>query len=257
MKTINTHLDVKEVIRQFNQNLVTELTQSRRFTVLDREYTEAFINERNLVLSADAPLSEQMKVGEALGVDYLLLGTISELNSKTSSHYIKALDETTYSSSTYFKADFRIMVMATRQIKWSDTVKITTHQIDVDAILEQAAKKIIHSSLDNIYPIKILKVAGKKSIYLNQGGKMTALGDQFEVYTRGEAITDPDTGLKIKIDGERVATVEITKVQAKYSLAKLLSGKLNHIQSGAILRKVTTTHRNKKPPQQRVMQPTW
>jgi len=269
MSEIDNNIAAKEVIRQFNQKIVTELTQSRRFTVLDREYMHEFLKERNLLLSPDASMDEQMKVGEALGVDYLLLGTVTEFKGEQTKTYIKTLNETTYGANAYFNADFRIMVMATRQIKWSDTVKVkaTSTQLKsaykssgsqgvIDFVLEKAARKIVHSSLNNIYPLKILKVAGKKSIYLNQGGKMTSAGDIFEVYTRGEQIIDPDTGLKIKIDGEKVASVKITKVQAKYSLATLLSGKLEQIEAGAILRKSKRKEKTKKR-QQRVMQPAW
>ncbi len=269
MDALNKNLEAKEVVRQFNQKIVTQLTQSRRFSVLDREYTEAFINERNFILSTDSSIEEQMKIGEALGVDYLLLGTITEFKIEDTEHYIKTLDETRYAVKAYFKADFRIMVMATRQIKWSDSVKINASskqlknifnksgsQAVIDYILENAARKIIHSSLDNIYPIKVLKIVNKNTIYLNQGGKMTALGDELGVYSQGENIADPETGLMIKIDGEQVATVKITKVQAKYSLAKLIKGSIDDMVVGAILRKQLTPTPSKTK-QQRVMQPKW
>lgn len=213
---IKKRIPAKEISRELNQKIVTELTQSRRFSVIDREYMKEFLKERNLVLSADSPLDEKMKVGEALGVDYLLLGTVTKLKAELTETYIKTLDETTYGSFAHFNVDFRIMVMATRQIKWSDTIKINagSKQLNeaynnggdqgiIDYMLEQAAKKIVHSSLDNIYPIKILKVVSQNSIYLNQGGKMTSVGEVFEVYTKGENIVDPDTGLNIKIDGEK------------------------------------------------------
>jgi curli biogenesis system outer membrane secretion channel CsgG len=269
---INKKIPAKEISRELNQKLVTELTQSRRFTVIDREYMTEFLKERNLVLSADSPLDEKMKVGEALGVDYLLLGTITKLKAQLTETYIKVLDETTYGSFAHFNVDFRIMVMATRQIKWSDTIKINagSKQLNraysnggdqgiIDYMLEQAAKKIVHSSLNNIYPIKILKVAGQDSIYLNQGGKMTSVGDVFEVYTQGENIVDPETGLNIKIDGEKLATIQVTKVQAKYSLAQIMDGDLNKIVAGAILRKPSNTGNNykRRAPVQKVMQPNW
>jgi curli biogenesis system outer membrane secretion channel CsgG len=272
MSVIDQNITAEEVSRQLNQKLVTELTQSRRFTVLDREYMSEFLKERNLLLSANASVAEQMKIGEALGVDYLLLGTITEFKAEQSKTFIKVLNENRYSTSAYFNADFRIMVMATRQIKWSDTVKIKPQpkqlkqafessgsQGVIDFVLEQAARKIVHSSLDNIYPIKILKVAGKDSIYLNQGGKMTSIGDSLEVYSKGEKIVDPDTGLSIKIDGERIAIIKVTKVQAKYSLAKLISGDIKQIEAGAILRKVAVTDAGFKKIKavQKVMQPNW
>ena len=267
---LDEDFNMAEISRQLSQRIVTELTQSRRFTVLDRDYMTELLKERNLIISADATTAEQMKLGETLGVDYLVIGTITEFEATQTSNYIKILDETVYGEKAHINIDFRIMVMATGQIKWSDTVKVIAdnkqlekplkergEQGVVDFMVENAARKIVHSSLDNIYPIKILKVAGEKSIYLNQGGKMASVGDVFEVYTPGESIVDPDTGLGIKIDGEKVAMVEITKVQAKYSLAKLLSGRINEIEAGAILRKSSISPSQPDPNTRRVMQPAW
>lgn len=271
VKVFGKTIASKEISRQLNQKMVTELTQSRRFSVLDREYMGAFLQEKKLVLSKNSPLEEQAKVGEALGVDYLLLGTITDFSGKQTKTYIKALDETSYTSQAYLNIDFRIMVMATRQIKWSDTVKVKSNNQQLksiykeqgaqgvaDYLLETAAQKIVHSSLNNIYPIKVLKAASKKAIYLNQGGKMTSLDQVYDVYTPGEKITDPDSGLNIKIDGEKVASIKITKVLAKYSLAKLVKGQLQNIQAGAIVRIADNeTKKSRKKKQQRVMEPNW
>ena len=273
-QVLDKNVSATDISSQFNQKLVTELTQSRRFTVLDREYMQEFLHERNLLLSADAAPDEQMKVGQALGVDYMLLGTITQFRAVLSQHYIKALDETITGVKADFIVDFRIMVMATRQIKWSDTVKIHAgvkelksayktggQQGVIDYLLERAARKIVHTSLDNIYPIKILKVAGKNRIYLNQGGKMTRVGDYYDIYTKGENLVDPDTGLKIKIDGEQVARLKITRVMPKYALAQFVSGDFKRIQAGAILRKSSATahgaQQQSRRRQPRVMQPNW
>jgi hypothetical protein len=106
-----------------------------------------------------------------------------------------------------------------------------------------------------ISTIKILKVNGKRAIYLNQGGKMTEVGQQYEVYSQAEKIPDPDTGLMITIDGDSIATIQIIKVRAKYSTAKLLRGRFKEIKKGAIVRLKKTKPRHKKQP--KVMELDW
>ncbi|ARU59146.1 curli production assembly/transport outer membrane lipoprotein CsgG [Oleiphilus messinensis] len=269
IRVVNKTFSNAEIVRQYNQKLVNELTQSRRFSVMDRDYMDEYIKERDLLLSPDSSQDEQMKIGEALGVDYLLIGTVTEFKAETQQKYSKTMGQTTNNSIMQFYADYRIMVMATRQVKWSDTVKVTLMQPEIepyarsnddqgliDLILERAARKVVHSSLDNIYPLKVLKVAGESAIYLNQGGKMTSVGGHYEVFTPGDLITDPDTGLNIKIDGEKVAAIEVTKVQSKYSLAKLLSGSLASIEPGAIVRRVIPLT-VKSSNIQEVMEPAW
>lgn len=266
---INRRFSGDEVARQYGHKLVNQLTQSRRFSVMDRDYMDEYLKERNLLLSDNASQDELMKVGQALGVDYLLLGTITEFKAETTTTYSSTLGQGIPRSRIQFNADFRIMVMATRQVKWADTVKISLDQKQIaafvknnddqgllDTVLEQAAEEVVHSSLDNIYPVKVLKVAGKQAIYLNQGGKMTQVGERFDIYTPGETIPDPDTGLPIHIDGEKTATVEVTRVQAKYSLAKLINGDIGEVQAGAILRRSEAKTMD-KPYRQKVMDPAW
>lgn len=259
----------EEIARQYNQRLITELTQSRRFSVIDRDYAKEYAKERTFLLSSDTSPDEYIKLGQALGVDYLLLGTINEFKAETISQYSKTLGQKINKGQVQLNADFRIMVMATRQIKWSDTIEVFLDQKEINAfaktnddqglidyVLEKAAQKVVHSSLNNIYPLRVLKVANNSSIYLNQGGKLTKIGDTYEVFTPGEKVVDPETGQFIPIDGDRVATVQITQVSPKYSSAKLVDGNIDRIQTGAICRKRKLEIMQPKR-QQEVTQPAW
>ncbi len=255
-----------EVVNNLNQSIVNELTQSRRFAVIDREYVNEIASEKKILQSDDVSNDEKLKLGQSLGADYLLLGTIKSINYDTQAKTIAALGESVSKQSMLMTVDFRILVMATRHVKWSDTVNIKldnaqlknlqTTDMKLDQAINEVSKRIVHDSLNNIYPIKILKVSGSNAIYLNQGGKMTQSDEEFEVFTPGEILIDPDNGLPIKVDGQKVAAIKIIKVMDKYSLAKLVSGELSEIQAGAIVRK----SQKSRPPavkHQRVMQPAW
>lgn len=159
-----------EISRQFTQKLVTEMTQTRKLTVLDREYMEEFLQEKSIILSANTPVSEQMKLGQVLGVDYLLIGTLTEANQKETPYTIQVTGESGVRVSATLNADYRIVVMATRQIKWSDTVNVNLDNDQLkrivpslnpthiqSALLSEAAKQIVHKAMENIYPLKIVK----------------------------------------------------------------------------------------------------
>lgn len=239
-----------EISRQFTQKLITEMTQTRRFTVLDREYMEEFLQEKNLVLSADAPVAEQMKVGEVLGVDYLLIGTISEASLKRTPYTIQVTGETGFDYSASFVADYRIMVMATRQIKWSDSVTLSLGDAEINrmvpnlrteqlqqVLLAKAAKQIIHKAMSNIYPIRVVKIQSNGEIILNQGGVTVKNGEILDVFSKGEKVVDPYTGESLGSSESWIATIEISRVIPKMSYARIVKGEHSLIQNGSICRR--------------------
>ena len=244
------HIASSEISRQFTQKLITEMTQTRRFTVLDREYMEEFLQEKNLVLSADAPVAEQMKVGEVLGVDYLLIGTISEANLKRTPYTIQVTGETGFEYSASFIADYRIMVMATRQIKWSDSVILSLEDAEINrmvpnlrteqlqqVLLTKAAKQIIHKAMSNIYPIRVVKVQSNGEIILNQGGVTVKNGEILDVFSEGQKVIDSYTGESLGSSESWIATIEISRVIPKMSYARVVKGEYSLIKNGSICRR--------------------
>lgn len=249
------HIPASEISRQFTQKLVTEITQTRRFTVLDREYMEEFLKERNLVLSADAPVSEQMKVGEVLGVDYLLLGTISQVSLKQTPYTIQVTGESGYDYNASFVADYRIIVMATRQIKWSDSVMLSLGNASIkrlapslrsdlirQALLEKAAKDIIDKAVANIYPLRVVQVQSNGEVILNQGGVTVRKGEILDVFKKGKKVIDPYTDESLGSSESWIAKIKITRVIPKMSYAKVIRGDLTAIRNGSICRRVSKKH---------------
>ncbi|MEA2039423.1 MAG: CsgG/HfaB family protein [Thermodesulfobacteriota bacterium] len=255
------HIPSSEISGQFTQKLVTEMTQTRRFTVLDREYMEEFLREKNLILSADSPVSEQMKIGEVLGVDYLLIGTISEANQKQIPYTIQVTGETGYDYSASFIVDYRIIVMATRQIKWADNVTLSLGNDELmilvpslrggliqQALLEKVAKQVVHKSMDNIYPIRIVKVQSNGNLILNQGGVTVSDSELLDVFTKGQKVIDPYTRESLGSAESWVATIKITRVTAKMSYAQVVKGQLSEIREGSICRRQAQTKQLHKVP---------
>jgi len=239
-----------EVSRRFSQALVTELTQSRRFTVLDREYMEEFLREKSLILSGNTPVSELMKIGEVLGVDYLLIGTISEVYQRQTPYAIQVTGEKGYEYSASFVADYRIIVMATRQVKWADSVNIIINDSEIKKLspslkieeikhilFSKTAKNIIHKAMENIYPIRVVKVQPNGEIILNQGGITVEDGEIFDVFTEGGKVTDPYTKESLGSSETWVASIKISRVLAKMSYSKVVEGEISLIQNGSICRR--------------------
>lgn len=242
-------VSAEEISRNLAQKLVTELTQARRFTVVDREYVRQYQQEKQLLLSGDAPVEEEMRLGEVLGVDYLLLGTIADYRIAREPYTIEVSGETGYDIQADFQVDYRILVMATRQIKWSDSVHVHLSEAELqnlqrpsvpfvhDALVTRAAQDIARSSLGNIYPIRIVQVDAQR-VVLNQGGVTLEPGYVCDVYRPGDKVTDPYSGESLGRTENWAGQIEIQRVTAKKSYAELVQGSAEDIQKGYICRRV-------------------
>lgn len=57
---------------------VTELVKSGKFRVIDRERLDALMREKNLALSGDVSAATAVQAGQLLGVEYFLVGAVTE-----------------------------------------------------------------------------------------------------------------------------------------------------------------------------------
>ena len=59
-------------------------------------------------------------------------------------------------------------------------------------------------------------------LYLHAGDSLIALGDEFDLVRRGEALVDPDTGDTLGQVERKVGRIKIVHVDAKMSRAQLI-----------------------------------
>jgi hypothetical protein len=89
-----------------------------------------------------------------------------------------------------------------------------------------------------VYPVEIISLKGE-TVYLNRGqdGGLK-VGDVLEIYHKGEALIDPHTGEQLGSAEEYVGTVKISKINPKFTIAKIMQDKLEgEVSVGCIVRK--------------------
>jgi curli biogenesis system outer membrane secretion channel CsgG len=238
----------RQLVEQISQSLVNQITQTRKFTVLDRNYEEEIIGERNLILSDDARIDERIKLGQSLGVDYLLVGSLNhqQINSAQKS---SLTGERIGRDGIEFIIDYRVIVMATRQIKWAETIKIlvpmesnnSSLNMALQTAVESATAKITNNLLAAIYPTRILKITETDEIILNQGGSSLSAGLKMDVMKLGEAVIDPYTNESLGASEAKIAELEVTRVTPKMSYAKVISGSIYNLEVYQICRRQPET----------------
>lgn len=105
-------------------SLDSYLIRSRRFAVLDRVNEVAYRKEMDVLRGPDVPLAETVRIGQVIGTDYILLTKVRELDSVTSEQVLPVTGERALRTAVFISADFSVLEVATRQIKWAGQIKM-------------------------------------------------------------------------------------------------------------------------------------
>ena len=241
--------------RLFSQKLAVALTQTNKFDVLDREYVQEFAHERNILLSGDASLEEMTKLGQVLGVDYMLVGTITRAGIAKKESFSPVIGRTISEYEANFSFEYRLIVGPTRQLKLADVLNVKLDKTEEvkklvkkwepqdldykemsDNFLTLAANQVVDAIIDSLYPTRIASVEKDGRVIINQGGARISEGQLMDVFSEGREIFDADTKESLGKTEVLIATIKIDKVMPKISYAKLVDGDLSKLSEGLICR---------------------
>jgi curli biogenesis system outer membrane secretion channel CsgG len=252
--------------------LVTELVKRGGFRVLERERLAAIMEEKNLQLSGDIDPKTAVKLGKMIGVEYLIVGAITELGvadrdvNVPSNLFGGRLPSVNVRSQKMDAAvDARAFSTSTGEIVWADTASESTSDSSVyvagagggvedhrklDRLLRPVVVKLAESLSQTKISTsglggtsdasgvigKIAKATGG-AIYVNVGSEAGIKeGDEFDVYRPGEVIKDPDTGEVLGANEVKVGRIKVIAIRGpRLSAAISLSG--SGFKAGDVLKK--------------------
>ena len=241
--THDTRLAVDNLSERVSEGMLSELTQSRKFAVVNRSYDKHFDKERALLKSNKVSAAEASRLGQKLGADFIIAGKIHSLNlAKDDQNFYGAKNSNFDANISLY---YSVIEAPTEKVMWADTIDYKYSGEDETRIVSEfiagLSKDIVSNIMDVIYPVKILDLQGEEDILLNQGGKRLQVGLLMDVFTQGKTLRDPDTGMPIKTDGKKTAQIEITDVLPEYSIAKIVDGSYQQLKVNAITRRSKTS----------------
>lgn len=219
---------------KLRDKLTVYLTQSKRFSVLDRTENNEYQKEMAVVTSTNANMSERVRYGQVVGADIILTGKID----------IKTIKQEEVNPITNFKsvsysatADvfFNMIEIATRQIQFSNNFKLRVSG-DTDQLIEPMVQNIGAYATESLFPLRVITRENPGALTINRGGQSMTIGEKFIMVSLGKELVDPDTKEKLGRSESEIGVVEITKVDGSVSMAKLISGAVNK-SSDLILRR--------------------
>ena len=237
-------VDTVEWSAALGNQLNVVLTQTRKFTMLDRAFDREVNSELARLGAANASPGDAIRLNQKLGTDYLVVGEISFSDVVSPGVNPITGQALPQQPAMFAEVNYRVLLAPTGQLKWADTVRLDASQFaasDVRSFIsmtaEAAASAVCDGLMADILPFE---VAAIKSGFLviGEGGKQLSVGERFTVCALGDEVKDTRTGEVIDVMEIPVATAEISSVQSKLSYAKVIEGDLSQIKVGARLRRI-------------------
>lgn len=197
--------------------LSAKLGASGKFILLERNDLQQLLEEAN---------RNGQSAQQAIGADYMIIGSITEFGRKNTSQ--SQVFTTSKTQTVEAAVSIRLVDVATGQIIYSDqgkgSAEITTKSTFVgtgghagydatlsdkaiSAALSQLVENIINKCMDK--PWKSYIVSVQDDSYVISGGTSQGLaaGDRFFVYRKGKVVKNPQTGIDVELPGTKIGEV--------------------------------------------------
>lgn len=228
-------------------SLLANLTQTRRFAVVDRSNDRAYESEMALITGPNANPAERARAGQVLGADYVVTGHLMVEAARTVGRAAQATSRalelngevvTNTTPSTLrvlpgsLSTSFEVIEIATRQIKFAARIDLPGQ--DLDALAQAIASRITNA----IYPPRLVDIDDPQAVIINQGGSALNTGQRFRVMQEGRELFDPYSGESLGEKEVPIAVIEVIGVGDKVSRAKVVLGNLSGVAAALVLRSV-------------------
>jgi len=236
----STKPDAIAFAESVSASLEAYLTQTRKFAMIDRRYTDTTNRELSRVNSRNAPIEETVKVGMRVGADYIVLAALKEFSAQQNQQQ-RVTGRVVTRMSAPVSIDVRVIDIATGQIKFAQTynnpgrLNSNTSLSDYANDIGTDIGQVINMA---IYPIAVVGSSGDQ-VTLNQGGDTVQVGRIYRLVSLGQNLVDPYTKESLGQEEREVARAEIVSVTDRTATAKIVSGRLPApFQSGSVLARV-------------------
>lgn len=245
----------------FRAMLETAIAKTGKMDVMERRALDQLLVEQGLT---EVGLTQSGSgFGNLTGVDYYVYGTITRFGANQSGFNVsdsqqarRGLGGSLISRNrveTEMGVDLKVTDVETGHIVVADSVSSTVRQGggfsvagitkaqnsgDPFADVQSAvAAKIAEAIVTSRIPIKVIQVQADGTLILNYGNVFFSGGEQLAAFEVGESFVDPDTGEVLGSEETQVGTVQVTRVESRFSRAKTLSGEVG---IGVALKRIAT-----------------
>lgn len=226
--------------------LTTELVKSGKYIVIERQEITKILEEQNLGQSGRVTPQSAAEVGKLLGVELAIVGAVTEFGASKggTSGRVKGIGVGVSKTKATVAIDVRFINTTTGEILAAENVRkdkskgglsLSTPKFgfnnrnDFDnSLAGKATREAIDAIMEMIdsqmqqmpWEGKIIMVQGG-TIYIKPGSDAgVQVGDVFTVYAPGKELIDPDTGLSLGSEEQKVGTISVSSMVSGGKAAK-------------------------------------
>ncbi|MBN6742811.1 hypothetical protein JKG47_20385 [Acidithiobacillus sp. MC6.1] len=224
-----------KVTSDIRQQLVTALSQTGRFVVLDRGDNAEIDSELSLITNGQTPSADYAKLGQETSADVIWSGTINNLGYYKHAQNLSISSRQLVSYSGGWSLSEKLVDVTNRQIMTADTIQGAIPSISpttlgtnfsASSTLQNMENSIVHKIIASIlmreYPITILQKNGDQ-VVLSQGGESVEKGALYRVVAMGQEMKDPQTGQDLGRTQTPFGKVVIDRVTPTLSYGHLVN----------------------------------
>jgi curli biogenesis system outer membrane secretion channel CsgG len=229
----------EEIAVQIRTELTDALTQTHRFTVLDRDANEEIGQEIELIQSGNAKREDTARLGQQLATDLIVIPTIDRFEYLRHERALRLSDRTLASYAGGGALSFRVVNAVTGQIVLSQTFGYelpdtapTTLGTSVDGprlastMMQSLDRKIVGAIMQSTFPLSVLQRDGR-NLVINQGGEAVVVGTTYQAVTIGKELMDPQSGLSLGPTDTPCCTVTIDRVTPTLSYGHIVEANVD------------------------------
>jgi curli biogenesis system outer membrane secretion channel CsgG len=257
-KVGSANLNEDSIGDELTASISSYLVQSRKFTVFDRAYQAQVTSEQSRLSSENVSIKELAKLGQELIADYVLVGTINNITLREQTRELSTIDKKIVSITGNASVSYRIVDVATGQIKFSQTfdkdIRGSIRSLSDPVAASMEAVSIIANAigikiLGAIYPFVVEAIEGDKLV-IGTGGDLLEVGDRYQLIQYGQKIIDSYTKESLGRKETIIGMVEVTETTSKMSYAKILNNPAKDLNlifkpKGFILRALSESDKKK------------
>jgi len=247
--------------------LVTSLVESKKFIVIEREELENILKEQGLGMSGAVTPQSAAKVGQLLGVELMITGSVSEFGTKKDKiggglSNLGGFNLGVSTESARSVVDIRLVNTTTGEIITAKSAEGEESSKSLDnvgvqginfrnsstwdnTILGKAARQSVEKCVDIIqdgmknlpWQGKVIKANTDGTLFLKPGSDAgVSAGMKFWIYRPGEELIDPDTGLSLGSEESKIGQVEVISDVAGGKACKAIVKSGSNFMAGDLVR---------------------
>ncbi|MCB9058820.1 MAG: hypothetical protein H6627_09655 [Calditrichae bacterium] len=247
--------------------LITALVESKKFIVIERGELDQVMQEQGLGMTGAVTPQSAAKVGQLLGVELIITGSVSEFGTKQDKiggalSNLSGFNLGVSTESARSVVDIRLVNTSTGEIitakkaEGEESSK-SLDNIGVDGInfnnsstwdktiLGKAARQSVEKCVDIItdgmaditWQGKVIKANSDGTLFMKPGSAAgVSSGMTFWVYRPGEELIDPDTGISLGSEEMKIGKIEVVSDVAGGKACKAIVKSGSNFETGDLVR---------------------